>query len=242
MLITGTANERIKRLRALIRDKKTRYNLGEYVAEGTIITKDLPKELISEIYIKESAVGFSHLYDEEKTVFVKDGIFDSVADTVTPSGVIAVLKIPEPKEVCGERTLLLCGLGDAGNVGTIIRTACAAGINTVVCVNTADPFSPKAVRASMGGIVKVNVVQCSYDEAFDLLSEYDIVALDMDGICIYDYKKRGKIAIAVGNEAHGIPDIVREKSSAIVTIPMVKNGVESLNAAVSASIATYILR
>ncbi len=242
MVITSTSNEKIKRLRAICRDRKYRYAYGEYVAEGVTIVKDIPDEYVVEIFVKESrCASLADYFNREKVRIVKDEIFDSVADTVTPSGVIATIKIPTKKEVIGDEVVLLCGLSDAGNVGTIVRTACAKGIKTVVCVETADPFSPKAVRASMGGITKVNVVQTSYEEALDMLAGYELIVLDMNGICIYDYKKADKIIIAVGNEAHGIPAVIRDRSDAILSIPMVNDGVESLNAAVSAGIAIYTI-
>ena len=242
MVITSTSNEKIKRLRALCKDKKYRVMYGEYVAEGTIIAKDMPDEDITGVYLRESeSERLQEYFNPDKTFVVKNEIFDSVADTKTPSGVIATLKIPQRKEISGDVALLLCGLSDAGNVGTIIRTACARGINTVLCVDTADPYSPKSVRASMGGIAKVNVVICDYEEAFRLIEDYALVVLDMGGICIYDYKKEGKTVIAVGNEAHGVPRVVKEKCAVSLSIPMVEDGVESLNAAVSAAIAMYLL-
>jgi len=241
MVIQSTSNKKIKKLRSLYRDRKNRYFYGEYVAEGTIICNDLPDDIITCVYVKESAVSLSEKFDPEKTVFVKDEIFDAVADTKTPSGVIATVKMLESKPICGDMVILLCGLSDAGNVGTIIRTACARGVNTVICAETADPYSPKAVRASMGGITKVNIIQTDLERALLSLKDFKLAALDMDGICIYDYQKDGKIVLAVGNEAHGVPDIVRNSCDVKLSIPMQKNGVESLNAAVSASIAMYLI-
>lgn len=242
MVITSTSNDKIKRLRSLYKDRKNRYLYGEYVAEGVTIAKDLDESVLAEVFIKESRYEeLKDLFPSEKTVVVKDAIFDAVADTRTPSGVIATIKIPENAEISGDKVIMLCGLSDAGNVGTIIRTACARGIKTVICVDAADPFSPKAVRASMGGTVKTNIVITDYEKAFSLIDGYTLVALDMEGICIYDYKQAGKTVIAVGNEVHGIPECVKVRCDAKINIPMVKDGVESLNAAVSAGIAMYLL-
>ncbi|MCI5790476.1 MAG: RNA methyltransferase [Clostridiales bacterium] len=242
MVITSASNDRIKRLRSLYKDRKNRYLCGEYVAEGVTMIKDLDESDLNEVYIKESRFDeLSRLFPSEKTIAVKDAVFDTVAGTKTPSGVIATIKISESTEISGDKAIMLCGLSDAGNVGTIIRTACARGIKTVICVDTADPFSPKSVRASMGGIVKTNIVIADYEKAFSLINGYTLVALDMDGICIYDYKQVGKTVIAVGNEAHGIPDCVKVRCDVKVNIPMAKDGVESLNAAVSAGIAMYLL-
>ncbi len=242
MVITSASNDKIKRLRSLYKDRKNRYLYGEYVAEGVTMIRDLDESVLTEVFIKESRYDeLKNIFPSEKTVVVKDAVFDTVADTKTPSGVIATIKIPEIAELSGDKVIMLCGLSDAGNVGTIIRTACAREIKTVICVDTADPFSPKSVRASMGGIVKTNVIITDYEKAFSLIDGYTLVALDMDGICIYDYKQAGKTVIAVGNEAHGIPDCVKAKCDVKINIPMAKDGVESLNAAVSAGIAMYLL-
>ncbi len=242
MVITSTSNDKIKRLRSLYKDRKNRYLYGEYVAEGVTMVKDLDESVLTEVFIKESRYDeLSSFFPSEKTVVVKDAVFDTVADTKTPSGVIVTIKIPKNAEISGDKVIMLCGLSDAGNVGTIIRTACARGIKTVICVDTADPFSPKSVRASMGGIVKTDIIITDYEKAFSLIDGYMLVALDMDGICIYDYKQAGKTVIAVGNESHGIPDCVKSECDVKINIPMAKDGVESLNAAVSAGIAMYLL-
>lgn len=242
MVITSRTNENIKKLKLLIKDKKNRYDAGEFVAEGVTIVKDIPAELISRVFIREGDFDkLSYLAKGKPCYSVKDDVFDSVADTKTPSGAIAVIKIPVQRAVEGNLALLLCGVSDAGNVGTIIRTACARGIDSVVCVNTADPYSPKAVRAAMGGTGKVNICQTDLQSALDMLDDYELIALDMGGICIHDYKQAGKTVLAVGNEAHGVPAEVLSKADKIISIPMVENGVESLNAAVSVGIAMYLI-
>lgn len=243
MIITSVSNEKIKKLRSLYRDRKNRYLYGEYIAEGVTMVKDLDPASLKEVYIKQSkADALVECFPAEKTIIVKDEIFDKVADAKTPSGVIATVSLPDSKTVVGDIAVMLCGLSDAGNVGTIIRTACAAGIKTVVCVNSADPYSPKSVRASMGAIAKQNIIETDYNKALQMLADYKIITLDMDGICIYDYRLEGKSVIAVGNEAHGIPDEIRLASDVRLNIPMAKDGVESLNAAVASSIAMYLLQ
>lgn len=242
MVITSTTNENIKNLRALYRDKKLRYERGEFVAEGAVLVKDVPPALIKRIFLRESdGDKYAYLASDKPCFRVKDGIFDAVADAKAPSGIIAVCSIPEEKPVEGELCLLLCGVSDAGNVGAIIRTACARGIHSVICADTADPFSPKAVRSAMSASVKVNVVRTGCKEAAALLTGYRMAALDMKGISIYSYKNMGKTALAVGNEAHGLPEEILSCAAIRLSIPMKENGVESLNAAVAAGIAMYLI-
>ena len=242
MIISSTTNEKIKYLRSLYRDKKARYTNREYVAEGATMVKDVEHARVKTYFVRESNLDeFLPILKNSEYYVVKDTIFDSIADTVTPSGIIAVLRMDEKNNVEGDEVILLCGLSDCGNIGTIIRTACAKGIKTVVLCESADPYSPKSVRASMGGITKINIVIAQYDQALKMLSGYDIVALDMAGKSIYSYQKPTKIAIAVGSESHGVPDIIKTNCSDVLSIPMRDDGVESLNASVAAGIAMYLL-
>ncbi len=249
MLITSSQNSALKKLRALYKDKKLRRECGVFIAEGVNLVKDIPDRFgAEELFIKQSKeeeLSFIAEKFEIDPYIVKDELFDAVSDTITPSGVIAVVKKPFTKfselKVCGEEVLLLDGISDAGNLGTIIRTAAARGIKTVVCASCTDAYSPKAVRAAMAGTFRTDIIETDVSNALNLLQEYNILGLDMDGNCIYGYKKEGKIAIAIGSEAHGLSDEVRKEVKTFLSIPM-QNGVESLNAAVSASIAMYLIR
>ena len=245
MLITNKDNAKVKNLRLLYKDKKERQNQGVFIAEGVNFVKDIEKKaVIRQLFIKESKYEeLSYLeekYDLEALV-IKDGIFDSVADTVTPSGVIAIVEKPAIKDVEGDIVILLDGIKDAGNLGTIIRTAVARGINTVISVNGTDAYSPKAVRASMGGILSINCIETDIDTALELLKGYPIVALDMGGKCIYSYKREGKIALTVGSEAQGLSEKIRMEANNIISIPMTDK-IESLNAAISISIAMFLIK
>lgn len=243
MVITSGSNERLKGLRRLYRDKRERDESGLYVAEGVTLVKDLDTSDIDALYVKESKSDLSIMTQNVPTFFIKDSVFDQIADTVNPSGLIAVLKKrPAEKTNLGQEVIVLCGVADAGNVGTILRTACARGIRTVICVETADPYSPKAVRASMTAVQKTNLIVCNYDEAFKMLTDYEKLALDAHGEDLYGYQKSDRMALFVGNEAHGIPDSVLNNCDRILSIPMQQDAVESLNAAVAASIAMYVIR
>lgn len=244
MLITSTSNEKIKRLRALYKDKKLREQMGVYVAEGINFIKDLPgKDSVVALYIREN--NYQELKFLEKqfgveAYIIAEGIFDAVADTVTPSGVIAVLKRKQFLGSFGDFVIVLDNISDAGNLGAILRTACARGITTAICIDTVDPYNPKAVRASMGGINYMNIVASDTDNALKLLSAYDIVSLSLGGENFFKYKKEGKTALVVGSESHGVSKQILDKSKIILTIPM-SGSVESLNAAVSAGIAMYLV-
>lgn len=246
MIITSAQNEKVKRLRSLFKDKKIRSREGVFVCEGINLVKDIPQNIeVCELYIKESEYDklcyLENKFDIEAYV-IPNSIFDSVADTVKPTGVIAVAHKPIPKKVVGDIIILLSGIADSGNLGTIFRSAAAVGINNVICMDCCDAYSPKTVRASMGGVFYISINECNEKDVFAFLDGYDIICLDMGGESIHSYKREGKIALTVGNEAHGVAQFLREKSKKTIRLPMTEGRVESLNAAVSASIAMYIIK
>ena len=243
MLIESTQNAKIKNLRALYRDKRAREEQGVYIAEGVNLVKDAPR--VKNLFIKKSKEEELRFLNDKfgvEAFIVKDEIFDAVADTKTPSGVIALVEKPNEKvRVTGEIVLLLDGISDCGNLGTIIRTAAARGIETVVCADCADAYAPKCVRSAMSGTFFVNIIETDRNGALTLLDGYGIIGLDMGGTDVFAYKRTGKTAIAVGSEAKGLSKEIREKAKDIVAIPM-SGKIESLNAAISVGIAMYVIQ
>lgn len=246
MLITSTANAKVKRLRSLYKDKQIRLEEGVFVCEGVNLIKDITSDIkVDELFIKESEYEKLSFLEKQfgmECFILPDGIFDTVADTVNPSGVIAVVKRPQIKPLSGDIILLLCGIADSGNLGTILRTASACGIDDVICEDCADCYSPKVVRASMGGVFYENIIECKLSDIPSLVSGYDVITLDMGGLSIYSYKREGKIALAVGSEAHGVPLEIKNMSKQIICLPMRNDRMESLNAAVSVGIAMYMIK
>jgi len=246
MVITSISNEKVKLLRSLS-DAKTRRETGLYVAEGGNLVKDIPdKSKVRYLFVKESrAESFREILSAFpiEPILLSDELFDRVSDTVTPAGIAAVLEIPKPLELSDlfeDKIMVLDHVSDAGNIGAILRTAVAAGYRSAVLIDTADPYSPKAVRASMSAIFKIKLVFCD-NQSFlcsKNIQSYDIILLDMSGENIFTYRPSGKYALVVGNEAHGIGEEIRASGTKL-SIPMV--AMESLNAAVSAGVAMYLL-
>lgn len=241
-MITSKNNALIKEIRSL-RDKKFRDRLGVFVAEGVKPVKEAV-ELglnIREVVGTELALGALELTGI-KTETVTDAVFKSLSEAVTPQGVLAVVITPNDKPVSPRgRCVLLDGIGDPANVGAIIRTAAAAGYNDVyVTSDCADPYSQKAVRASMSGVFRVNVMR---GEAEELLSVIDIplAVADMNGKDVFSYRPENPFCLVIGNEGHGVREEIRKRAEITVSIPM-EGGVESLNAAVSAGIIMYALK
>ena len=248
MIISSHKNERIKFVKSLIADKKVRNESGLFVAEGINFVCDMHSkcELHSVYYTSAAAekdkVGRFLASVNCERFEVTDSVMCAMSDTVSPSGLLAVVKTPEKSETSAKKIVVLDGVSDPGNVGTIIRTAAAFGFGAVIGGEEIDFYSPKIVRSTMTGILSVDLVNKELSVALDELNKsgYATIALDMNGTNITDIKKPDKVALIVGSEAHGISEGTKQRASVIASIPM-SGAVESLNAAVAACVAMYEL-
>lgn len=238
MVITSKSNPLIKEISKLS-DKKYRRLSGRYIVEGIKSVRECiaAGSKILNIICVEGLEG-----EFENAVTVSRAVFESLSSEVTPQGVLAVVEMPQnglkaPESSC----ILLDCLQDPGNLGTVIRTANAAGYNEIYLINCTDPYSPKAVRASMSGIFFVKVYQGTREEILDTLSNVPLICADMDGEDIFSFNPPEKFCLCIGNEGNGISDEIMEKAQFKVKIPM-RETCESLNAAVSAGIAMYQLK
>lgn len=180
---------------------------------------------------------------------VDDALLPELSDTETPQGVLLVCEesgwtmedVPPPGP-SGGRALLLDGIQDPGNLGTLVRAAAAFGIPAVVALDgTVDPFNPKAVRAAAGALFRVRVVRAPWDEARAWLAREEVALLvgDADGADVAAIHRSASWALAVGNEGAGArPGLGAEGTAVAVPMP---GGSESLNAGVAGSILLYAL-
>ncbi len=239
MLITSKANALIKQIVKLSADRKYRKECGLYLVEGVKpVDECIAAGCETEnIFCTEK---FAEKYPS--AIIVSDSVFSSISSEKTPQGVLATVKLPQngikkPKDSC----ILLDRLQDPGNLGTIIRTANAAGYREIYLINCTDAYSPKAVRASMSGIFFVNVYSGGQEEILKALEGFPLICADMDGENIFTFNCPQKFCLCIGNEGGGISDYIKNISAYKVKIPM-SNTCESLNAAVSAGIAMYQLK
>ncbi len=238
MVISSKNNPLIKTVASLA-EKKYRRQLGLYLVEGI---KPVHECISAGCEIKHIICTAENSSAFENAITVSDGVFKSISSEKTPQGVIAVVKISqnELKKPKGSCILLDC-LQDPGNLGTVIRTANAAGYSEIYLINCTDPFSPKAVRASMSGIFFVDLFFGSKEEILQVLDGVPVICADMDGKDIFSFVPPEKFCLCIGNEGNGISGEVFEKANYTVKIPM-RETCESLNAAVSAGIAMYVLK
>ncbi len=198
--------------------------------------------VVERVFVAENYAG-ENPFSDEITVCVSDDVFRFLSDEKTPQGILCRVRIPDTGLLAPKgRCLFLDGVADPGNVGTILRTANAAGYDRVYLTSEcADPFSPKSVRASMSGVFFTEICRGDRSEILSVLDGFPIVIADMGGVDVFSFDPPKEFALVIGNEANGVSDEVKKAAAHTVKIPM-RNTQESLNAAVSAGIIMYVLQ
>jgi len=251
-MITSVNNSNIKKVVELRDKSRARKKYGLFIAEGLRECMELPYNQIEKVYVSEGFAKAS-LSDIEflrdKTEMVSDNVFKYMSGTNTPQGIIGIAKIFTyniEDFLDGDLYMILENIQDPGNLGTIIRTAEAAGVKLIIMSeDTVDMYNPKVVRATMGGIFRM---PCVYSKNL----HKDIKLLKSKGIKVYAAHLKGKksyiecdydkgAAFMIGNEGNGLREETAELASEYIRIPMMGK-TESLNAAVSASILMYNYR
>lgn len=261
-MITSKSNETVKRINSL-KQKKYREEYKQYVVEGVKLCMELLEAssnvetvVYSEEILKNVNDGLKVLEFVQKNVDnvveVSREIFEYITDTVTPQGILTVLKMPKyglediaKESSLGAKYIILDGVSDAGNMGTIIRSAISFGYTNILCTKgTVDVYNPKVVRSTMGAIDKVKIYYLEddeYIEAVNILKSngYSIVGTRLqESTMLNEFKSTSKTVYVMGNEANGITDKTSTLCSEFVKIPM-EDIQESLNVAVAASILMY---
>lgn len=246
--ITSTQNPIVRLCRAL-QTAKGRQSEGLYLVEGWKMAGEAVQsgqQIVSFLVETESE---QHPLVEKLEQMGAEGYsissdkLASAADTKTPQGILCLIKTPQPKPLEVNRIVVLDGLQDPGNCGTIWRTADAAGFEGMLFgEGSADPFSPKVVRSTMGSIFRVPCERsASLGQRLAQLRKegYAIVVSSLQGGPFFEREELGpKVALAIGSEARGICEAVRQQATHEYKLPML-GGAESLNAAVAAGIMMY---
>lgn len=235
--------KKIREVRALCERSSARRKTGLFVTEGERICDEIPGEDIIAIYMSES---YRREHPDGRCDYLlKDQEFLKLADTRHPQGILAVVKqrVFKPDDLPeGEKYIILETLQDPGNLGTILRTAEAAGVSALIMnKGCADIYSPKVVRSTMGSIFRVPFIYVEeLAPAVNKLKESGVTvyAADIGGESIYNTRLAGKRAFIIGNEGNGLTKKARDLADKVISIPMAGK-VESLNAAVSAALLMY---
>ncbi|MEE0322729.1 MAG: RNA methyltransferase [Christensenellales bacterium] len=241
--ITSLKNPKVTAWKAL-KDRKGRRESGCFLVEGR---KMVEEALASAFDVETVLVQEGMELPDGLTMPVYElpaHVLAAVCDTKTPQGIAAVVRMKE-QSALGKHIVVLDGVQDPGNVGTIIRTADAAGLDGVLLSNQcADVFSPKVLRATMGSIFRMNL-RTTDDLPGELtkLREkgYSILSSQLDGTPFYEREKVAEqFALIIGNEGNGVSEQVQQTATHRVRLPM-RGGAESLNAAIAAAIMMYEL-
>ena len=243
--ITSPANPQVKAWRQLLTSTGRRAH-GLFLAEGDHMAREAVRAGVAEclLVLKEQADKAPELPGAGlQTYMVSPQVLSALSDSKTPQGLLAVCRLPEPPKIgeAGPRLAALNRVQDPGNVGAILRTLDAAGFHgLVIDAGCADPFSPKALRASMGAVFRVPVYAFeSLGEALDRLPGYALAAGDLQGSPYYDHPPFGeKVCLLVGNEGAGLEEALLKRADHRLKLP-IPGGAESLNAAVAASLMIY---
>jgi TrmH family RNA methyltransferase len=252
MMITSSANARVKQVVNLVKKAKARDISGLFAAEGLRIFREIPPDRIDSIFVSESFLkeeAHKKLLMGKKYEVVSEEAFKAMSDTRTPQGILALVRQYSSREedllaFPGPAFLMVLeNIQDPGNLGTILRAGEGAGVTGVLMGgNTADVYNPKVIRSTMGSVFRVPFVYTK-----DLTASLKV--LKAGGVKLYaahldgrnNYEKEDytvDTGFLVGNEANGLTDETAALADAYVQSPM-KGSVESLNAAVAASVLMF---
>jgi TrmH family RNA methyltransferase len=255
-MIASKNNQQMKNIKKLLNKSKTRYEQRVFVVEGSKMCFEIPRDKLKQMYVSKTFACENEKrlvgYDFE---IVADEVLAAVSDTKTPQGILSVAAMPQYslKDMCaaedqhGEKCvpllLLLEGIQDPGNLGTMLRSGEGAGVTGIIVdQNTVDIFHPKVVRSTMGSVFRVPFITA--DNLVQVVGK-----LKSQGVSCYGTHLQGKrlydepnyqtaTAFLIGNESSGLSDEIAASLDQLLRIPM-RGQVESLNAAVATSLFLF---
>ena len=252
-VISSKDNEIIKKIKKL-KEKKYRDEEKKFMVEGIKLVEEaiLEKAKISQIVICEDCINDGTISKElmfeiakQNCIYVTEKVFSTITDVSNPQGILAVIeKNSNNNEIIYDEDIILVldGIQDPGNLGTILRTADSINLKQIILSSKcADPYNPKVVRSTMGAIYRVNIKEV--DDIVDTLKKikkngFKVMATSLDtNESIYSVSYDKKV-IVIGNEANGVSKEVLSLADEKIKIPMLGK-TESLNASVATGIVLY---
>ncbi len=234
----------VKEIQAL-KQSKGRKERGIFAIEGNKLVEELLKSnfkvnniFVTETWVEKNSVFAKKIVDYE---IVTSKQMEQISNFVTPPGIFATAMMPkhkiEPKDTDNQLVLLLDGINDPGNLGTIIRTADWFGIKKIVISeDTCDPWQPKVIQSTMGSIFRMQIVETDVVKFLKEVNTPVFGAL-MHGKNVYHTHINNKGVVIIGSESHGIRENVMPFVSCPINIPRAEGSqTESLNASVAAGI------
>lgn len=253
-LITSLHNPRVKLVRALQTQSKVRYAERQLVLEGTRLIADALAAGAQPIFALHTETFAQHENAAQLLArleasgapcfLVTEAVMAHAAQTQTPQGILAVFPLPDlPFPTQPTLLLALDGVAEAGNLGTLLRSAAAAGVEGALLMpNCVDPFNPKALRAGMGAHFRLPLRRSAWERiAADFPDLPFYLAEAAAPVPYYAVDWRQPAALIIGGEAHGASQAARRYAAQAVSIPMA-NAAESLNAAAAAAVILFEAR
>ena len=240
--ITSRKNPLLQQVKKLLSSRKAREEAGLFVSDGTKLLAEAVQYFDGlETVILSDGVDAS-VPEQVKVIRVPGDVMESISPMQSPQGALFLCRLPENTPLQPKAgTLLLDGIQDPGNLGTILRTADALNVPVVLMEGCADPYSHKVVRSSMGAVFRAPVVRCSWQEAKAAFSAAGIpVAVTALNDKAEDIRaaRVGEMAVVIGSEGQGVRQEVLAGADNALIIPM-NPRCESLNAAVAATIVMW---
>ena len=243
--ITARKNPLLQQVKRLLSSRKERQEAGLFVADGTKLLAEAVRWWPGlETVILSDGVQAS-VPQGVRVVYVPEDVMESISPMRTPQGALFVCRLPEETAFSpAPGMLLLDGIQDPGNLGTILRTADALQVKVALLEGCADPYSHKVVRASMGAVFRTSVVQTTWEEARERLKAADIpVAVTALSRRAKDIRQApvGQMAVVIGSEGQGVRGEILDSADGELIIPM-DSRCESLNAAIAAAIVMWQMK
>ena len=243
MLITSLENDKVRKYIKL-KDKKYRDKTGQFIVEGAHLVLEAYKNgLIDELILEKEEV---FPLDIKNIVYLPMEIITKISTVETPQTIMALCHKQEEKEELKNKILLIDNIQDPGNLGTIIRSAVAFNIDTIVLSeNTVDLYNPKTIRATQGMFFRINIIKKDLESTIEQLHQEEIPVygtLVGHGSDVRSLAEKDKIryALVVGNEGNGVRNSISNMCDKNLYINLNAN-VESLNVAIATSILLYEL-
>ena len=243
--ITSRKNPLLQQVKKLLSSRKERENAGLFVADGTKLLQEAVKWWPGlETVILSQGVE-AELPEGVRVVEVPKDVMASISPMQTPQGALFLCRLPEAKPFAPKPgMLLLDGIQDPGNIGTILRTADALEIPVALLEGCADPYSHKVVRSSMGAVFRTQVVQTTWEEAKIACKQAGIpIAVTALNETARDLREAPirQMAVVIGSEGQGVRQEILDAAEQALIIPMNPN-CESLNAAIAAAIVMWQMK
>ena len=249
-MITSNQNSKIKLVRALLGRSKERREAGAFVAEGVRLVEEAVKanwtcrfalydETLSERGLSQVESLKSRGVDVEE---VSVSVMKSISETEAPQGILAVLEFSNlPIPSSPNFILIPDQIRDPGNLGTLLRSAAASGVQAILIPpDTTDAFAPKVLRSGMGAHFRLPIRSMGWEEIEKAVKPdaLNVYVADMDGTSCWEMDLRQPVALIVGNEAEGASESARKLADGKISIPM-SGETESINAGVAGSVLMF---